>query len=240
MTPTRRTALIVGALFLLTFVSAIVGAALYGPVLGDPDYVTSGGADDQIRWGAVCEIVLCIANIGTAVVLFPILRRQNEGVALGYVAARIVESMLIAVGILSVLAVVSLRQDIAGGTGDAGVAVTVASALVGVHEWTFLLGPGFLAGFGNGLLLGYLMFRSRLVPRGLAIFGLVGGPLMALSGIAVLFGFYEQTSVVSGILTLPEIIWEGTLGLWLGFRGFRPSPLLHDVARVEAAPALRH
>ena len=238
MTPTRRTALIVGALFVLTFVSAIVGAALYAPVLGNPEYVTTGGADAQIRWGAVCEIVLCIANIGTAVVLFPILRRQNEGVALGYVAARVVESVLIAVGILSILAVVTLRQEVAAGTGDGGASATVASALVAVHDWTFLLGPGFLAGFGNGLLLGYLMFRSRLVPRGLALFGLLGGPLMALSGIAVLFGFYAQSSVVSGLLTLPEIIWEGALGLWLIFRGFRASPLLHDVRRTEVAPAL--
>lgn len=210
-----------GVLFVITFVSAITGAALYTPALTDPGYVLGPGSDTMVRWGAVCEIVLAIANIGTAVVLFPILRRVNESVALGYVAARVMESALIGVGILSVLSIVTLRES--GGT-DEGALLVAARSLVAVHDWTFLLGPGFLAGFGNGLLLGYLMYRSGLVPRGMALVGLIGGPLLCLSGIAVLFGWYAQDSVWSGLATLPEIVWEGFLGIWLIVKGFRPSP----------------
>lgn len=219
MQPSQHTARTAGVLFLITFVSAITGAALYAPLLTNPDYVAGAGADTRILWGAVCELVLIIANIGTAVVLFPVLRRHSEAAAVGYVAARIMECALIAVGILSVLAVVSLRQGATEGGGDGY--LPVAQALVAVHDWTFLLGPGFVVGIGNGLLLGFLMYRSRLVPRPLALFGLIGGPLMSLSGLAVLFGAYGQSSVPSALATLPEIIWEASLGLYLAIRGFR-------------------
>ena len=218
MHPSQHTARTAGVLFLITFVSAITGAALYAPLLTNPGYVAGPGADTRILWGAVCELVLIIANIGTAVVLFPVLRRYSETAALGYVAARIMECALIAVGILSVLAVVSLRQT-AG--GDADGYLPVAQALVSIHDWTFLLGPGFVVGIGNGLLLGFLMYRSRLVPRPLALFGLIGGPLMSLSGLAVLFGAYGQSSVPSALATLPEIIWEASLGIYLTVVGFR-------------------
>ena len=226
MDSTRRTALVTGVLFAITIVAAIPGALLYTPILTDPGYVTGPGADGQIALGALLEILVCIANIGTAVVLFPLVRRQSEAVALGYVASRIAESVLIAVGILSVLSVVTLRQQYAGGSAaDAGVVLVASDALVALHGWTFLLGPGLLAGFGNGLLLGYLLFRSGLVPRPMALVGLTGGPIVFLSGIAVLFGAYEQTSLWSGLLTLPEIVWESFLAIYLTVRGFRPSPI---------------
>ncbi|MCC9173829.1 DUF4386 domain-containing protein [Arthrobacter sp. zg-Y179] len=218
MHASNRTARTAGILFLLTFASAITGAALYAPLLTDPDYLAGAGTDTRILLGAVCELVLIVANIGTAVVLFPILRRYSETAAVGYVAARIMECALIAVGILSVLTVVTLRQT-AG--ADAGEYRPVARALVAVHDWTFLLGPGFVVGIGNGLLLGFLMYRSHLVPRPMALFGLIGGPLMSLSGIAVLFGAYEQSSVPSALATLPEIIWEASLGIYLTVVGFR-------------------
>lgn len=216
MNPQDKTARTAGILFLLTFVSAIAGAALYAPLLTDPDYITGPGGDTRILLGAVCELVLIIANIGTAVVLYPVLRRYGPAAAVGYVAARIMECALIAVGILCVLTVVSLRQS-----PDAAAYLPVAQALVALHGWTFLLGPGFVVGIGNGLLLGFLMYKSQLVPRPMALFGLIGGPLMSLSGIAVLFGAYGQTSVPSALTTLPEIIWEASLGLYLAIRGFR-------------------
>lgn len=218
MQASNRTARTAGVLFLLTFVSAITGAALYAPLLTDPDYLTGPGTDTRILLGAVCELVLIITNIGTAVVLFPVLRRHSETAAIGYFAARIVGCTFIAVGILSILAVVTLRQT-AG--DDAAEYVPVARALVAVHGWTFLLGPGFVVGIGNGLLLGFLMYRSHLVPRPMALFGLIGGPLMSLSGIAVLFGAYGQSSVPSALATLPEIIWEASLGIYLTVVGFR-------------------
>jgi hypothetical protein len=223
VTSHRKTALVTGVLFIVTFVSAIGGALLYGPVLTDPGYVIGSGADARVLLGALFEVVLIIANIGTAIALFPILKRQHEGLALSYVAARLMESMLIAVGILSLITVVTLRQQAPG--ADAGSLVTAAKALVAIHDWTFLLGPGFVVGIGNGLILGYLMYGSGLMPPRLALFGLVGGPLVCLSGIAVLFGIIDAGSAVQGIATLPEIIWEASLGLYLTFKGFRPSPL---------------
>jgi hypothetical protein len=233
----RRTARIAGVLFLVTIVAAIPGALLYTPLLTDPGYVTGPGADAQITLGALFELIVCVANIGTAVVLFRIVKRQSEAIALGYVASRTAESVLIAVGILSVLSVVTLRQQFAATPGaDEGPFVVAAAALVAVHDWTFLLGPGLLAGFGNGLLLGYLMFKSGLVPRPMALVGLIGGPIVTLSGIAVLFGVYEQNSVWSGLLTLPEIVWESFLGIYLTFWGFRPAPILAVDAPSDERP----
>jgi len=221
----RRTALIAGVLFIITFVASIPAVLLYGPVLSDPNYVIGSGADARIPLGALLEVVTVIANIGTAVVLFPVLRRQNEGIALGYVAARLVEGTFIVVGIVCLLAVVTLRQDFALAPGaDKAAFVTAGKALVAVHDWTFLFGPGFLgAGFGNGILLGYLMYRSALVPRPMAWLGLVGGPLVCASAIAVLFGVIGAGSTWQGVATIPEILWEASLGLYLTFRGFKPS-----------------
>ena len=229
MNPTRKTALITGVLFIVTIVFSIPGAVLYGPLLNDPRYIVGPGADTQVALGAFFEIIVAIANIGTAVTLFPILKRQNEGVALGYVASRVVESTIIAVGIISVLSVVTLRQDFAAGGSDSGSFLAAGTALVAVHGWTFLFGPGLLAGFGNGLLLGYLMYRSGLVPRPLAFLGLIGGPVVSASGIAVLFGLYAQVSVWSGIATVPEFLWEATLGIYLIVKGFRPSPITREM-----------
>lgn len=224
----QRIARVSGVLFLITFITAIPAIFLYGPVLENSDYIVSAGADLRVSFGAVLELLLIIANIGTAVVLFPVLKREDEILALGYITARIVECMFIAIGILSLLTVVALRQG-AGGT-DTDILVTIGEALVAIHDWTFLLGPGFVVGIGNGLLLGSLMYRSRLVPRRMAILGVVGGPLVSFSGIAVLLGFIEPQSVWQVIATIPEFVWELTLGFWLIIEGFNPS------AEILSAP----
>ncbi|MGA8417843.1 MAG: DUF4386 domain-containing protein [Candidatus Dormiibacterota bacterium] len=221
MTASRKTALVVGVLFILTFVTSIVGELAYGPVLSDPHYITGAGADPRVFVGAFFELFLIISNIGCAVVLFPLLKRQNEAVALGYVTARIVECTFILIGILSVLAVVTLRQ---GATGaDAGSLVTVGKSLIAIKNWSFLLGPGFIDGIGTGLMLGWLMYRSGLVPRRVALFGVIGGPMLAASGAAVLFGLFKAGSPMQGIATIPEVIWEAYLAIWLTFKGFSPS-----------------
>src|SRR5215210_948156 len=221
----QKIARVTGVLFVITFITAIPAAlVLYVPVLNDPDYIVgAGGADTRVFVGAFLELILIIANIGTAVALFPILKRQNEGVALGYVTARVVECAFIAVGILSLLSLVTLRQEAAG--ADAGSLVAVGNSLVALHDWTFLLGPGFVVGVGNGLLLGYLMYRSRLVPRRMAMLGLVAGPVLCASGIAILFGVFEAGSVWQIIATIPEFVWELALGIWLIVKGFNPSAL---------------
>jgi uncharacterized protein DUF4386 len=226
-------------LFLITFVTAIPAVLLYDSVLNDAGYITGAGADTRVFLGAFLELLLIIANIGTAVVLFPILKRQSESIALGYVTARVVECVFIAVGIVSVLAVVTLRQDLAGARSDPATLDTVGRSLVAIHDWTFLLGPGFVVGVGNGLMLGYLMYRSGLVPRRMAMLGLVGGPLVCASGIAVLFGGIEQGSAGQVIATVPEFIWELSLGIYLTAKGFKPSADILDETRhtaVVAAP----
>jgi hypothetical protein len=229
----RTTALTVGILFVLTLVFAIPGVLAYGPVLNDPLYVLGPGAGLSVSLGAFFEIVTVIANIATAMVLFPLLRRQNETLALSYVAARFIEGALIVVGMLSLLAVETLRQD---GAGAAPESLLVASqSLVAVHDWTFLLGPGFMSGLGNGLLLGYLIYRSGLLSRRLTMFGMIGGPLVMASGIAVLFGFIEAGSTAQGVATILEIVWEiGILGLLLIFRGFRPEAAASLLSRSGA------
>jgi Domain of unknown function (DUF4386) len=221
--PPRRLALIAGVLFVITFITSIPALLLYDPVLNDAGYILGAGADTRVFLGASLELLLIIANIGTALALFPVLKRQNEGLALGYVAARVVECGFIAVGIISVLSVVTLRQEAAG--ADADSLVALGRSLVAVHDWTFLLGPGFVVGVGNGLLLGYLMYRSGLVPRRMAVLGLVGGPLVCASGIAVMFGVFEQVSAAQFIATIPEIAWEASLGIYLIAKGFKASPI---------------
>ncbi|RDV43526.1 DUF4386 domain-containing protein [Leifsonia sp. ku-ls] len=218
MTPDHRRVFLAGVLFLLTFATSIPGALLYGPVLNDPAFVLGTGPTAPVLAGALLEVGLIVANLGTALVLYPTLRRTSPSLALGYVVARVMESALIAVGILSLLTVVTLRQE---GTADggAGAALVVSQALVALHGWTFLLGPGFVVGLGNGLILGALLYRARLVPRGWAVLGMIAGPLVSLSGVAVLLGAYDQVSPWSALLTLPEVVWELFLGVYLTLRG---------------------
>ncbi len=211
-----------GVLFLITYITSIPAFfILYAPVLADPDYIVGAGADTSVILGAFLELLLIIANIATAVVPFAILRRQNEILARGFITARIVESVFIAVGLLSLLTLVTLRQEAAG--ADPGSLVLVGSALVALHDWTFLLGPGFVVGVGNGLILGYLMYTSRLIPRYLAVLGLIAGPLLIAAGVAVMFGVIEAQGVVQTIGSIPEFIWELALGIWLTVKGFNPS-----------------
>ncbi|MDQ2653330.1 MAG: DUF4386 domain-containing protein [Chloroflexota bacterium] len=237
MTSTRTIATVTGWLFLLTFIGSIPAQlVLYAPLLKDPLFILGSGPDAGISLGALLELVVVVANIGTAVVLYPLVRRQNETIAISYVAARIVESTVIMVGIFSVLSVLALRQGIVGGAGEE-VLVPIGQALVALHDASFLLGPGFLAGLGNGILLGYLMFRSGLVPRGLALIGLVGGPLLILAMVGVLFGAFAPGSLWQVIATVPEFLWELFLGMYLIVKGFKPSPITEGFARQAGQDA---
>jgi len=222
-------------LFLITYVTSIPAFfVLYAPVLDDPRYIVGPGADTSVSLGAFSELILIIANIGTAVVLFPILRRVSEILILGYVTARLVECAFIAIGLLSLLTVVTLRQEAAAGA-DAGSLIAVGKSLVALHGWTFVLGPGFVVGVGNGLMLGYLMYTSRLVPRPMAVLGLIGGTLIIASGAAVVLGVIEAGGVVQTIAALPEFLWELSLGIWLTVRGFNPSVIASEKFRPRPA-----
>jgi hypothetical protein len=224
MSFTRKVSLITGVAFLITFAASIPAAFyFYAPVLDNADYILGAGADTRIAWGAVLEVILVVANITTAVALYPVVKRQNEGVALGFVAARTFESVMIAVGLIAMLAVVTLRQEIAGAV-DAVASVALGQALVAVHDWTFLLGPG-MVGIGNGLLLGYLMYRSELMPKGMALFGMVAGTVLIASAIPIILGVYEAGSAPQVIATAPEFVWELFVGIYLTFKGFRKAGL---------------
>ena len=226
-TAQRRTARIAGWFFVVTFVTSIPALFLYEPLLKHTNYILGPGAHTRIALGTFLEILLAIANIATAVVLYPILKRQSQSISLGYVASRTLESTVILVGVISVLSVVTLRHDVGGaGAANSASLVLVERAMVAIHDWTFLLGPAFCAGVGTGLLLGYLMYKSGLVPRGMAMLGLIGGPLIFASGIAILFGAFKNGSPAASLLALPEIAWEVSLGIYLIVKGFRPSPIL--------------
>ena len=216
----QRIARIFGVLFIMTFITSIAALALFQSVLDDPaGYIAGGGKDSQIYLGAFLEFLLVLSNVGTAVVLYPIVRRQDELLSIGYVAARIIESVFIAAGIIFILGVVTLRQD----SPDAA---DLAVSLAALKDWTFLLGPGMIVPFGNGLILGYLMYRSELVPRPWPWLGLIGGPLLLLGNIGVLFDWWDQTGLVN-VLVVPEFVWEAFLGIYCAIWGFRrDSPVL--------------
>src|SRR6201999_3674532 len=230
----QKRARVFGVLFLITFVTSIPALALYQPVLDHPvAYIAGAGHDTQILFAALLELVLIIANIGTAVVIFPIARRQNEELALGYVTARVIECTFILAGIISVLGIITLRNQVAGASEG-----TIAYTLAAIKDWTFLLGPGWVVGWGNGLILGYLMYRSELVPRKAAWLGLVGGPLIILSGTLVMFGVDHPSGRPPGVATIPEFLWELFLGVYCTFKGFRPeSPILRPDARADRTGA---
>ena len=220
MADDQRHGRIFGVLFIITFITSIPALALYQPVLDDPvGYITDGGQDNQIYLAALLEFFLIVSAVGTAVVLYPIARRQSEALALGYVAARIMESVFIAMGIIFVLGVVGLRHDLPS-------ADDAAFTLAALKDWTFLFGPGFFP-LGNGLLLGYLMYRTGLVPRRMAWLGMIGGPLLFLAGVGALFDWWDAGGTVLSLATIPEFIWELFLGVYCTIWGFRKdSPIV--------------
>ena len=222
----QKRARVFGVLYLITFVTSIPALLLYEPALRHPvAFVAGSGNVNKIYFGALLELLLIIANIGTAVVIVPIMRRQFEELAIGYVTARLIESTFILVGIVCMLGIATLQQQ------DAGAAeATVAYTLAALKDWTFLLGPGWVVGLGNGLILGYTMYRSGLVPRRATWLGLIGGPLIIASGTAVMFaGDHPDNTLHSlqGLATIPEALWELFLGVYCTFWGFRRNaPIL--------------
>jgi len=225
MTPLRKTALVAGVFYLITFIS-IPTLALYGPVKNHRDWILSSGTHTGVLVGCLLEVIVALAGIGTAVTLYPVVKRQNEGVALGFVTARLLEAAMIFTGVLSLLSLVTLRHDLGGAAGaNAAALVTTGASHVAVYNWTMLLGQTLMPCV-NALLLGSLMYRSRLVPRIIPVVGLIGAPLLLAAVIAALFsGSIGHVSAFQAIATLPVAAWEFSLGLWLTFKGFQPSPI---------------
>ena len=236
MSSTRKTALVAGVFYLITFIS-IPTLFLYGPVKNHRDWIFSSGGHTAVLVGGFLEVIVALAGIGTAVTLYPVLKRQNEGAALGFVTARVLEGSMIFVGVVSLLSLVTLRQDL-GATAGANTAalVTTAASHVAVYKWTFLLGQTLMPCI-NALLLGSLLYRSRLVPRILPVMGLIGAPLLISAVIAKLLGGIDHYTAWSAIATLPVAVWEFSLGVWLVVKGFNPSPITAGMDAASSPPA---
>jgi hypothetical protein len=216
--PGRNNARAAGIFYLLTFAASIPALLLIQSAV-NPDLTVTAGHDSELRWAGLLDFVTAVTVIGTAVALFPVIRRHGESLALGFVTSRLVEAAIIMTGVVSLLAVVTLQRDVTG-TADA---TTIGQGLVAVRDWTFLFGPGFMASI-NAVLLGTLLYKSRLVPRTIPTMGLIGAPLLLAANIATLFGHNEQTSSITMLATLPIAAWELSVGTWLLVKGFKPAP----------------
>jgi len=237
MDPSRKTALVAGVFYLMTMVS-IPTLALYGPVKSK-DFIISSGADTGALWGCFLEVVVALAGIGTAITLFPVVKRQNEGMALGFVAARTLEAAMIFTGVASLLSLVTLRQDLGTATGaDAASLITIGASHVATYHWAFTLGGSLMPGI-NAILLGTLMYRSGLVPRVLPVIGLIGVPLHITAVVLTMFGVIDRVGSVALIAALPIFVWELSLGIYLVVKGFRPCPITDAMRAVSTPPAYR-
>src|SRR3954452_5277855 len=224
----RRTGRIFGWLFIGTFVTSIPARLLFIDGLGaswtDMRFVAGDASSASLKWGAVLEFGLIVTQIGTALVIYPLVRRQSETISLGYVTARIMESVFAAIGLISIISIVSVADALVGAGGAQATALdTQGDTLAQSYDWAFRWGPGLVAGIGNGLLLGYLMYRSALVPPRMALLGLIGGPVLILSFLLQLIGVYKNGEGPSGLFTLPEAAWELSLGIYCAWKGFRLS-----------------
>ena len=239
MTPLRKTALVAGVFYLITFIS-IPTLALYSPVKNHRDWILSSGSHTGLLVGGILELIVALAGIGTAVTLYPVVKRQNEGVALGFVTSRLLEAAMIFTGVLSLLSLVTLKHDLGGAAGaNAAALVTTGASHVAIYNWTMLLGQTLMPCI-NALLLGSLMYRSRLVPRIIPIVGLIGAPLLLAAVIATLFGGgIGHVSAFQAIATIPVAAWEFSLGVWLVVKGFRPSPITAEMEAASRLPAYR-
>jgi hypothetical protein len=233
MDKTRKTALVAGVFYLITFVS-IPTLAIYRPVLNHRDWILSSGSSTGVLVGGFLEVIVALAGIGTAVTLYPVVKRQNEGLALGFVTARVLEGAMIFTGVVSLLSLVTLRQDLGGATGaNAAALVTTGASHVAVYKWTFLLSQSLMPGI-NALLLGSLMYRSRLVPRIIPVLGLIGAPLLIIAVFATLLGQHTSLTGLAILPVLPVAAWELSLGVWLTVKGFKPSAITAEIAAEKA------
>jgi hypothetical protein len=239
--PTRKTALVAGIFYVITFVSIPTLApplALYNSVTGT-DFLISSGADTGALWGGFLEVIVALAGIGTAVTLYPVVRRQNQGMALGFVASRTLEAAMIFTGVASILSLVTLHQDLGTATGaDTATLVTVGASQVATYHWAFTLGQSLMPGI-NAILLGTLLYRSRLVPRVLPVIGLIGAPLHLTAVVLTMFGVVDRVGTVTGIAVIPIAVWEFSLGVYLIVKGFKACPITEAMRQEATPPAYR-
>jgi hypothetical protein len=234
----QRTGRVFGWFFIATFITSIPARLLIIDGLdtswSETSFTPGAVSDTSLQLGSILEFLLIGSNIATAVVIYPLVKRLSATLALGYVTARVMESVFIAIGLVAIVALVDVNEAWTGASGAGAAALEAqGNTLVSLYDWAFQFGPGLVVGFGNGLILGYLMYRSGLVPRRMAMLGLIGGPLLILSFVLILFGAFENGSGPSALMTLPEAVWELSLGIYCAWKGFRPSPIAEPVVTME-------
>jgi uncharacterized protein DUF4386 len=237
MTSYRKTALVGGILYLLTFIGSIGAAIFAGPAISDPDYVIGPGADQQVALGAIFELVNVFGLIGCGVALFSVIKKVHEGLAVGYLSSRLFEGATITVGVLSLLAVTSLHQQ-AAAAADAATYLPAGRALIDVRTWAIVIGGNMAA--LNALMLGTALYKARLVPRPIPALGIVGAPILITWVIGTILGLTGPGTPFHVIAILPFFVWELALGLWLTFKGFKedsPIALAERAERAQSAPS---
>ncbi|HEX5095931.1 MAG TPA: DUF4386 domain-containing protein [Acidimicrobiia bacterium] len=233
MSSLRKTALAAGLFYIATFVFSIPALGFYKDVLDNDAFARGAGNETAVLWGGLFEVITALTGIGTAVVLYRVLRRDSQSAAIGFVASRTLEAAMIFVGVISLLSVVTMRQDY-GTVGDSSNLLPISHALVAVHDWTFLLGPGVMPAI-NALCFATVMYRTRLVPRIIPTIGLIGAPLLLASSTATLFGAHEQVSTSAMLMALPIAAWELSVGVYMTVKGFRPQPLAELPVIIESS-----
>jgi hypothetical protein len=233
--PTRKTALVAGVLYLLTFVSSIPAVLLLAPVVGNPQYILGSGPGGLVRLGAFLDLVNCLTAIGTAVALYSVVKRQHEGFAIGFVASRLIEAAILVIGPVAMLTLVTLRETAAAGA-DPGALVATGRALVAARNWSFAIGTGIPA--LNAFFLGTILYRSGLVPRIIPTLGLIGVPTFGSFVVGYIFGVAEPGSAWHVIGVAPIFVWELALGLWMAIRGFNRSAPIVVAMMAEADPSV--
>jgi Domain of unknown function (DUF4386) len=232
MTSFRKTALVGGILYLVTFIGSIPAAILVGPALNDHAYVLGTGADQQVGFGAILELVNVFGLIGCGIAFFSVIRKVHEGLAIGYLATRLFEGAIITIGVLSLLSIITLRQQVAAGADGEAIA-PVAGALAAVRNWAMAIGPN-MAAF-NALMLGTALYRARLVPRAIPALGLVGAPILISFVVGMILGIAQPGTLFHAIAVFPFFFWELGLGLWLTFKGFNESSPIAIAERAREA-----
>jgi hypothetical protein len=232
-TNTRKLALAAGVLYLVTFAASIPTLALKAPLVDHADWILGNGSDTGVIVAGFMDFVCAVAGIGTAVALYPVIRRFSGTSAIGFITTRTLEAAILVVGAISLLSVVSLRSNVVA--GDTSALVTTGQSLVAQHDWSFLFGPGFMPAF-SAMFLATAMYRFRLVPRIIPLMGLVGAPLLFASSLAALFGEHGQISPTATLFALPIAAWEFSLGVYMVVKGIKEPA---DAAEAPvASPAL--
>ncbi|MEH7300058.1 DUF4386 domain-containing protein [Neobacillus drentensis] len=236
MNSNKKAAKLVGVLFILAAVTAVIGLLLYDPILNGPDYLIKGSEHaNQVIWGALMELILVASAVGTATTMFPILRKYNETIALWHVCFRFLEAIIITIGVISVLSLLTLsREFVAAGAQDTASFQASGTVLKAIHDWTFMLGPLFMLGI-NTMMYSYIFYKTKLVPKFISILGMTGATLVFICALLVMFGVIEQVSFWGGILAVPVAANEMILAVWLIVKGFNPSALASLSAKKGSA-----